>query len=86
MVDWTNTKRKHGTTSGYALHRQLGENACFDCKQAKSQSVLKSKTRKKFNRQYAMARAQSFAKTELVRRHKREYDKLYAKYKVELGV
>jgi hypothetical protein len=88
MVDWTTTTIKHGTTSGYTLHRKLGEKACRRCHKAKADSNAKSYARrtKGNNRQLQQARAQSFARSELVRRHKKEYDRLYKQYKLELGV
>jgi hypothetical protein len=39
MVDWSTTKRKHGTPSGYQLHRNLGEKACDECMTAQTAAV-----------------------------------------------
>jgi len=90
MVDWTNTKRKHGTSSGYQLHKQLGEDACRRCVKAATENSRmyreRNRSKKAKRKNLLMARAQSFARTELVQNHPAEYRRLYKKHKALLGV
>ena len=83
MTDWTNTKRRHGTRSGYALHRELGERPCKECVAAQSaydKRRLMSEDAKVKNR--LRASAQQSALLALSHLHPETYRGLY---RAELG-
>lgn len=44
MADWQTTTRRHGTQSGWALHKELGEQPCDPCYQAKAAYDQRRKT------------------------------------------
>jgi hypothetical protein len=71
-------KTRHGTSTGYAKHRKLGENPCTPCWEAESQRYKKwLETPVNTIKNRLRARAQARANMDLVRRHKAEYKKLY---------
>lgn len=46
MIDWTNTKCRHGTTSGWALHTKLGERPCDACHRANQAEAAAAERRR----------------------------------------
>ena len=74
-----------GTPSGYSRHQALSERPCDACVAAKALYDARyhaSPERARRNR--INARAQAKAHGELTRRHKAEYDELYAQWKARL--
>lgn len=79
------TKRRHGTTSGWALHKQLGEDPCPACYTAKSEyDRRRNAAPEEVRRRRLHARAQARANQQLAHRHPSEYRALYEAAKAEL--
>lgn len=86
MKDWTNTKIRHGTQSGWSLHQKLGENPCDACYRAKQQYDKRFRLAPAKTRQSRLnARAQAKAHSELSARHPDEYAELYLRYKQQIS-
>lgn len=82
MNDWSRTRTRHGTHSGWALHTALGERPCDPCyraKQAYSAARNGQMPQTLLNRAYA--RAQGKAEKELKHRHPDEYRDLYEAFR-----
>lgn len=76
---------RHGTHSGWTRHQRHGEQPCDPCWRAKHDYDQRRLTDPvKLQRGRLRARAQGLAESELVRRHKAEYDELYAATLAEL--
>ena len=78
MNEFTNSKTRHGTTSGYALHKRRDENSCSSCQKAKS--IYDRARRELPPRQLlarASSRAQAYANKRLKAAHLQEYHQYY---------
>ncbi len=77
--------RRHGTMSGYSLHRDRGQDACPACYEAQSayEKRLRESTPKQ-ERDRQNARAQSLANKWMRQAHPTEYSALYAAAKHEI--
>lgn len=84
-TDWTNTMRKHGTISGYSLHKSLKEKPCEPCLLAKKTYDKSRPWRPHPNSEYRtlyqrlLAKAQHKSHSELRLAHKDEFDQLWKK-------
>jgi hypothetical protein len=78
---------EHGTNAGYSRHRRRGEEACDECKRARSAYEgtrrAGSLAARRQNRRYK--RIEDRALRELASRHPEEYHMLYAKVRRELS-
>lgn len=83
-MNWETTKTRHGTHSGWSRHQLLDEEPCDMCREARSRYDQSRSDASKQARRFA-ARVQSAAKTELVRRHKAEYDEIYRTLKEQMS-
>lgn len=79
------TGARHGTLTGHARHLARGEEPCEACRAAKAEYDERwrgSPRRARLGRLNARAQARAYG--ELSRRHKAEYDELYAAHRAEL--
>ena len=82
---WENTTVRHGTQSGWWLHRKLKERPCDPCYNAKAEydRNIKSAPNRVIMSRLA-ARAQAMSNKQLRHNHPAEYKALYAANKERL--
>ncbi len=69
---------RHGTTSGYNLHKELGDEPCNACAMAKAHYDWRWRSSDQNTRKNRLrAKAQALSLAELRRRHADEYDEIY---------
>jgi len=80
--DWSTTRTRHGTPSGWSKHKELGEEPCEACYQARQEyDRRRSASPENLQRSRISARAQNKAYGDLAALYPEKYAKLYAKYK-----
>lgn len=73
---------RHGTPSGWRLHKELGQHPCDACYQAKSEYDHRRKAIPEETRKSRLsARAQAKASTELRHQHWEEYQEYFNHWK-----
>ncbi|MGH7792056.1 MAG: hypothetical protein ACREOB_07035 [Thermodesulfobacteriota bacterium] len=83
MTEWGTTR--HGTTSGYNRHQDLGERPCDPCFYVKQAYDRKRRALpRRIIKDRLNSKAQSLALSELKDNHYNEYRDLYDKYKAQL--
>jgi hypothetical protein len=84
-TDWTTTKRRHGTHSGWSLHITLRERPCDPCYHAKQQYDRRRRSAPEQTRRSRLsAKAQIGAYRELAHRYPDEYRAAYQRIKAEV--
>jgi len=76
---------RHGTTSGFSRHQEMGEEPCESCRAAKAYydwEWLQAPDKVRRNRLFAKAQAR--ATTELRRAHPEEYAEAYQRHRAAL--
>lgn len=82
MRDWSGTKTRHGTPSGWTFHKSLDEDPCDACYRAKQEYDRRYRLApEKIRTSRIAARAQRKAEREIVAKYPEEYRELYLKYK-----
>lgn len=86
MRDWSNTKTRHGTASGWTFHKNLNEDPCAACYRAKQEYDKRYKSAPaKVRASRIAAKAQQAAMREIVGKYPEEYRELYLKYKQQFS-
>jgi len=85
LTDWSNTRIRHGTRSGWNLHRKLDQRPCDACYKAQADSNKRYRSSDaRTRRARQTTRAQMLAYGRLARNHPEEWRELYEAAKQEI--
>lgn len=84
MNEFKDSKTRHGTTSGFALHQKRDEDVCAACYQAKQRydKRLRAASAKRSTARIA-SRAQAYANKMIKQAHPEEYKEYYQQSKAQ---